>query len=295
MQTVYVRKVVGNECFIPLRLRDFLIALEATDTSEEIWNLLVDLCTGINLPIVDYVCATDYRRWEKAQFIRTTFHSDWIRKARADPSIRKLSYFRTHAVQYLTPITVGLAYVDEMANVRADRLEIMRVTSKMGLNAGFAVPLRMNEPGQAAILVMGGPQSRAEFDPILAEHGWTMHAAALSAHTRYSELFKAEFVERNHLTVKQQELVRLVGRGLLDKEIAHELGISFSAVRQRLAAVQAKTGVLNRAELAALAMRVGLIADPTLKPHAAELTVFLSTGDGKTGSEAEHHYPQAAQ
>ena len=71
----------------------------------------------------------------------------------------------------------------------------------------------------------------------------------------------------------------------MDKQIATELGVSVSAVRQRLTVVQNKTGAQNRADLAALAMRMGLISDPLLKPHAEELTVFLSTGDGKSGKE----------
>lgn len=35
-------------------------------------------------------------------------------------------------------------------------------------------------------------------------------------------------------------------------------------------------------------MRIGLVPDPMLKTHAAELTVFLSIGDGKTGTETRH-------
>jgi DNA-binding CsgD family transcriptional regulator len=143
----------------------------------------------------------------------------------------------------------------------------------------------MTDPGQAGILIVGGGMSRAEFDAILAEHGWAIHTAALSAHTRYTELFKTEFIQRNRLTKKQQELIQLVGHGLMDKQIATELGVSVSAIRQRLSVIQTKTGAQNRADLAALATRIGLVPDPLLKPHTKDLTVFLSTGDGKSGTE----------
>ena len=98
--------------------------------------------------------------------------------------------------------------------------------------------------------------SRKEFDAIWNVHGWTIHAAMLTAHARYSQLFNSEFVVRNKLTEKHKELIRLVGEGLMDKQIAHELDISFSAVRQRLIAVQKKIGVQNRSDLVAVAARL---------------------------------------
>ena len=289
MKQVYVRTVAGNERFVPANLRDFLISLEATSNSDDVWELLVAFADGIGLNMVEYVCATDFRDWEQAQFIRTTVDSSWIGHAQSDPDVRRLSMFRLHSVNFLTPVTMGMAYIDEIENVCPKRRYLIECNAKFGLNAGFAIPLRMNEPGQAAHIIFGGDFTRAEFDAILDQHGWAMHAVALSAHTRYIELFKAEFCERNELTEKQTELVRLVGRGLLDKQIAHDLGISFSAVRQRLAAVQQKTGCTNRAELAALAVRIGLVPDPMLKPHAADLTVFLSMADGASGTETVHH------
>jgi DNA-binding CsgD family transcriptional regulator len=184
---------------------------------------------------------------------------------------------------------VGPAYFDEMGPLSEDKRRHINLAAQMGLEAGVAFPLRMGDPGQAALMTFGGAFSREAFDAILQQHGWTLHAAALSAHTRYTELFKLEFVERNQLTEKQKELLRLVGQGLMDKQIAHLLGISFSAVRQRLATVQQKTGAANRADLAALAMRVGLVADPLLKEHGDDLTVFLCTGDGRTGKEVRRN------
>lgn len=286
MSTETIRLIEQYETIAPPRLTRFLARLENTSTSEQVWSLLVALARDVGLLVVDYVCATDYRDWEKVQFIRTTASSDWIDHARANPDIRRTSYFRTHAVHALTPVFVGLEYAD-LYNADRARIEIMQLAADMGMRAGIGIPLRMPEPGQAAIMIFGGDLPRARFEHLIQREGWTLHAAALSGHTRYMELFRAEFIARNQLTAKQRELLILVGRGFLDKQIGHDLGISVSAVRQRMASVMARTGTSNRAELAALAMRIGLVPDPMLKPHDEDLTVFLSTGDGETGTEAK--------
>lgn len=285
MTDVYIREVQAAEMFAPRKLREFLISIEAAPSTDAVWDLLVKLGASLDLNCMDYVYATDFRNWEQAQFVRTTADSTWLDRLREFPHIRKTSNFRMHAVKYLTPILTGIEFTDEYTDISPEKMNHMRICAEYGFRSAVAIPLRMGEPGQAGSISFGGAMGKAEFLELMREHGWTLHAAALSAHARYTELFKAEFIERNQLTEKQKELITLVGQGLMDKQIAHLLDISFSAVRQRLTAVQAKTGAQNRADLAALAMRVGLVADPLLKPHAEELTVFLSTGDGITGSE----------
>lgn len=279
------RPVKETERFLPAPLLRFLLDLEATRTTEDVWTLLVSLAQSLGLPVVDYVYASDYKNWEKTQFIRTTFDSKWFEYLKKFPHIRQTSHFRTHGCKHLTPILIGPAYAEEIGHMSEEKQRHMELSAAMGARAGIAIPLRSGEPGQAALIAFAGPQDKADFDALLTEHGWTLHAVALSAHARYTELFKTEFIERNELTTKQKELITLVGQGYLDKQIAHTLGISFSAVRQRLSSVQAKTGARNRAELAALAMRIGLVSDPMLRTHDEDLTIFLTTGDGKTGSE----------
>lgn len=287
--------VQATETFLPKALLNFLLGLERTRSTEDVWQLVLDLAGSMGLDAVDYVYATDFRNWEKAQFIRTTFDSTWLEHVKRFPHIRHTSNFRMHGCRYLTPVKVGLAYVDRMGPISLEKRRHLELSARMGLEAGLAIPLRMGDPGQAALLAVGGRFDSDSFDQIIDQHGWTLHAAALSAHARYTELFKSEFIDRNELTDKQKELLILVGQGLMDKQIAHHLGISFSAVRQRLAAVQHKTGTLNRADLAALAARAGLVPDPLLRDYDDDLTVFLSTGDGKTGKEVRQHRADAAR
>lgn len=279
------KDVRAMERHVPDPLLTFLIALEGTETTEDVWQAILEFAKGFGLTSVDYVYASDFRNWERAQFIRTTFDSAWLDYLKQFPHLRKTSNFRMHAVNYLTPVMTGSAYLDEYGPVSDDRRRHSQLSHNMGFHAGVAIPLRTGDPGHAATISIGGKFTREEFDAIWAEHGWAIHAGALTAHVRYAAFFKTEFVQRNHLTEKHKELITLVGKGYLDKQIAHELGISFSAVRQRLITVQEKIGVQNRADLAAVASRIGLVPDPLLNAHEDTLTVFLSTGDGKTGEE----------
>jgi DNA-binding NarL/FixJ family response regulator len=60
------------------------------------------------------------------------------------------------------------------------------------------------------------------------------------------------------LTEREREIVRLVGEGLRNEEIARRLGISEKTVRNHLTAVFDKVGVSGRLELVVLAYRHGL-------------------------------------
>lgn len=53
-----------------------------------------------------------------------------------------------------------------------------------------------------------------------------------------------------NVTEKQHEVLRLVGDNFTSKQIAHELGISISAVNQRIETVRARAGSVSRLELA---------------------------------------------
>jgi DNA-binding NarL/FixJ family response regulator len=57
------------------------------------------------------------------------------------------------------------------------------------------------------------------------------------------------------LTARELSIVQLVGRGLRNKEIAHQLGVTVATVRTHLNKVYDKLGSANRVELALLAAR----------------------------------------
>ena len=61
------------------------------------------------------------------------------------------------------------------------------------------------------------------------------------------------------LTARELEVLRLVARGLGNKEIAAELGLSTHTVKYHLASVLAKLGVGSRTEAVSRGMRTGLV------------------------------------
>lgn len=260
------RPLFEAEQHVPQLLQDFLRAMERTSHSSEVWHEIVKLGRTLNLPYIDFVTASSFQDWKRTQFIRTSYDSSWLHEANADPDVQKWSYFRAHAIQYLTPIAVGLAFADEYQDIPEARLEVLRSAARHGLRAGFSIPLRLNTPPQAALITFSGDHGKREMREIIRAHGWTLNVAALVGHQRYALHFSHEFAERNRITDKQKEILALIGQGLPDKSIAEQLGVSISAVRQRMHTLLQNTGLNSRAELAALAMSVGVLPDPLQGP-----------------------------
>ena len=61
------------------------------------------------------------------------------------------------------------------------------------------------------------------------------------------------------LAPRELEVLRLVAQGLVNKEIAAELGISTHTVKYHLASLLAKLGVSTRTEAVMLGIRTGLV------------------------------------
>ena len=61
------------------------------------------------------------------------------------------------------------------------------------------------------------------------------------------------------LTTRELDVLRLVARGLGNKEIAADLGITTHTVKYHLAAVLEKLGVRSRTEAVSLGVRKGLV------------------------------------
>jgi len=61
------------------------------------------------------------------------------------------------------------------------------------------------------------------------------------------------------LTARELDVLRLVARGLSNKEIAVDLGITTHTVKYHLAAVLEKLGVRSRTEAVSLGVRKGLV------------------------------------
>jgi DNA-binding NarL/FixJ family response regulator len=63
-----------------------------------------------------------------------------------------------------------------------------------------------------------------------------------------------------HLTPTQMEVLRCVRSGLLNKQIAHQLGIAEATVKVHMTAVMRKLNVRNRTQAAIAAGQLRLVA-----------------------------------
>lgn len=61
------------------------------------------------------------------------------------------------------------------------------------------------------------------------------------------------------LSAREREVVRLVGQGLTNRQVASALGVSESAIKARLTSLMSRLGVRNRAHVVAVAMRRRLV------------------------------------
>src|SRR4051812_39299656 len=68
---------------------------------------------------------------------------------------------------------------------------------------------------------------------------------------------------REQLTPREREVLELIGRGLSNKRIALELGVSEKTVKTHVGHLLAKLGVTDRTQAALHAMRTGLLSPKT--------------------------------
>mmetsp|Transcript_233 Transcript_233/g.704 ORF Transcript_233/g.704 Transcript_233/m.704 type:complete len:295 (+) Transcript_233:1062-1946(+) len=283
------RPLLQAERHIPEVLQEFLVDLEATQNSAEVWALIVDVGRTLNLPFIDFISASNFEDWKKTLFIRTSYDSTWLNNFNEDPDIAKWSYFRAHAVNHLTPIAVGLEFIEEFHHMPQARYAVLEEAARRGIRAGFSIPLRSHAPPQAALITFCGDHSRREMKHIIQTHGWVLQAVAMAGHQAYLSHFSAEFTTRNRISDKQRELLEMIGSGLQDKVIAERLGVTVSAVRQRMKNLLNKTGLSNRAELAALAMSAGLVDDPLNRMSREDGGVLVEMGVPAT-TRARYRY-----
>jgi DNA-binding CsgD family transcriptional regulator len=101
-----------------------------------------------------------------------------------------------------------------------------------------------------------GPSVLRELDAYLARTGLPEPATPASPD-------KVRTHRRQHrLTDRQGEVVRLLARGLTNKEIAQELGVTPKTVMHHTVAIDQEVGLRGRSETVAWAIRTGAALEP---------------------------------
>lgn len=114
------------------------------------------------------------------------------------------------------------------------------------LRAGAAGYLLKNaQPQELARAVRAAHAGEALLDPVVA--------------ARLVETLAGGDEPLDRLTAREREVLTLVGRGLPNKRIARELGVSEKTVKTHVGHVLAKLGVTDRTQAAVVAVRAGLV------------------------------------
>lgn len=89
----------------------------------------------------------------------------------------------------------------------------------------------------------------------------SVHRGGAPLHPRVAATVMHSVTDRDPLTAREREVLRLIGRGLSNRLISRELVLSEKTVKAHVSAILGKLGVADRTQAALLAVRDGLV-DP---------------------------------
>ena len=95
------RRLSEAETYTPELLQRFLVRLERTEHSLEVWRLIVDAGRSVALPFVDFVSAKGLQDWRRTLFLRTSYDSSWLTEEYRNDEARQWSILRQHAQHHL--------------------------------------------------------------------------------------------------------------------------------------------------------------------------------------------------
>jgi two-component system response regulator DevR len=139
----------------------------------------------------------------------------------------------------------GIAMIGQLAtNVPGARVLVITASESLELLSGAM------SAGAVGYLTKRAT-ARELTDAVITVHGGgTVIDAALAAQLFRSNWMRSPTSARPILTDRERQVMRLVGDGLTDKEIAHALYVSPRTVQNQLTSIRRKTGLGRRSELA---------------------------------------------
>ncbi|HMQ57310.1 MAG TPA: autoinducer binding domain-containing protein [Rhizobiaceae bacterium] len=270
--------VLPHEVALGEQLARFLHELDSRATCADTWRHFRGFAQSHGFAHVTYSFSSGFPQERPDVFMLTTLPADWGKHVRFNPTLTQSSYTRLHTARKQTSFLFGVEFSEQYNDIPAYQTMLERLAD-FGFRAAIGMPLRSSCAPFLGRVSLGNRMDREAFLNLLSRHGLTLNVAAWHFHAQYLRLFRQEKLEAVKLSPKQQEIVRLVGEGKLDKQIAAELGISFSAVRRRLEAALARLDLGNRNELAAEAVRRGLVRDRVFNPGTEETTILIDHAD----------------
>ena len=150
----------------------------------------------------------------------------------------------------------GLSGVEALRRLRAEHPGV-KVVVLSSFSGSEAVLSAIHAGATGYLLKDVGPRELADALRSVAAGGAPLHpqVAATVMRSLHSE-------QRDPLTPRESEVLRLIARGLTNRLIARELALSEKTVKAHVSAVLAKLGVGDRTQAALYAVREGLATDP---------------------------------
>ena len=186
-----------------------------------------------------------------APIFLTTYPERWISKI-----FREKRHLDdpAHAAAARSVDGVQWTAIDRVMPLSDHQRETLSLASGHGLARGVTLPFRL--PGLPSAMFSFAAADPIEPKPlaILAARLMGSIVFAQAHRLAKSEPTEAEVVT---LSPRQLDCIRLLARGMTDRAIAGQLGLSAQTVREYVEAARLRYGVRRRAQLVAAAMRDG--------------------------------------
>ncbi|MGB7285648.1 MAG: LuxR C-terminal-related transcriptional regulator [Salaquimonas sp.] len=252
----------GFETVFPEKLIDFHTKINFTKSEEDVFKLLSDLAKSCGFDAIIYEYCPNIHVKEPDLFMRTDLPKAFEALERSAAKQTKIGYSRLHGRLKWTPTVAGIEYADYYADYSSQVWKYRLAAFLTGFRSGFGVALRSPDPNTRAGIGFVSKLYREDFEKIFNEHLTTLYAAAWAGHIRMLQHAHEEPCKTVKLTERQLTYLQHLATGLLDKQIAHEMGISHSAVRKYQYSLSEKLGVKRRADIITTAINQGLLENP---------------------------------
>lgn len=250
------------ETYFPAEITEFHTNLNFTNHEEDVFGLVNDLALKCGFDGLIYEYCNNVFAENPDLFMRTNLPSVFLEFEKLMHKRGHVGYGRSHAIRKWTPTVAGSEFSPFYKSYPSQILKFRIANIMTGLKSGFGIPLRSPEKATRAGFAFTSTLKRDEFDKVFKQHAWALHAAAWAAHIRILQHTNENNTNRNLLTGRQRQYLEYLSKGLLDKQIAHEMNISHSAVRKYQYAVAKRLNVKKRNEIINKAIELGILKNP---------------------------------